>query len=293
MIKRNFLILPFFIVVATILSFGLSSIYNNESASVPTTTTLRSFSFTHFPVLEYHHIRRPEGRWSRTPENLRGDLEWLYSNGYYPVNLKDILTNFQGLPDGKIPVVLTFDDSPSNQFRYLSDGTLDPNCAVGVIKAFHDEHPNEWPLRATLFVLIETNSRDRNIFGQPDHPEYKEKKLKQLVEWGMEVGGHCYSHDQLSEVSPEFARYTLARSFQALKGLSGQEIVSMATPMGLYPTDDSLFAGIYQKIEYDYKLVCEVAGGLQVVPASPEFNPRHINRIQAISSEWRKFFGRE
>lgn len=291
MVMRNLVIFIFFILLATILSFGLSSLYNGQT-QVLTTTTLRSNSFERFPVLEYHHIRRPEGRWARTPENFRLDLEWLYSNGYYPVNLKDILTNFKGFPEGKIPVVLTFDDSPSNQFRYLPDGTLDPDCAVGVIKAFHDEHPKAWPLRATFFVLIETNSRDRNIFGQPDHPEYKEKKLKQLVEWGMEVGGHCYSHERLSEVSPEFARYTLARSFQTLTDLSSHEIVSMATPMGLYPADDAIFAGKYQNIEYDYKLVCKVAGGLQQIPSSPEFDPRHINRIQAINSEWRKFFGR-
>ncbi|MFH1683261.1 MAG: polysaccharide deacetylase family protein [Candidatus Margulisiibacteriota bacterium] len=285
--KRTLLFLFFFVVVV-VLSLGLSSL-NNKSSQVPTTTTIKSFSFKRFPVLEYHHIRRPEARWSRTPENFRKDLEWLYQNGYYPMNLRDILTGFKGLPKGKIPVVLTFDDSPLNQFRYLADGKIDPECAIGVIKAFHEEHPKEWPLRATFFVLIETNNPGHNIFGQA---KYAEKKLRQLTEWGMEVGGHCYSHDRLSEVTPKFARYTLARASQALKELSGQEIVSMATPMGLYPENESLFSGKYQKIAYDYKLVCEVAGGLQPVPGSPKFNPHHINRIQAIDSEWRKFFGR-
>ncbi|NQT29987.1 MAG: polysaccharide deacetylase family protein [Candidatus Saganbacteria bacterium] len=250
---------------------------------------VQEISFKRFPVLEYHLIGRPEARWRRTPENLRGDLEWLYHNNYYPMNLKDILSGFPSLPDGKTPVVLTFDDSSSSQFRYLLDGSLDPECAVGVIRAFHEEHPGEWPMRATFFVLIQTNGPDRNLFGQP---EYAEKKLKQLVSWGMEVAGHTYSHERLSDISPKAARYALARSYLKLKELTGEEIVSMATPMGLYPSDESVFSGKYQKIDYDYKLVCEVAGGLQVVSTSPKFNPHHINRIQAIDSEWKKFFSR-
>ncbi|MFH1617623.1 MAG: polysaccharide deacetylase family protein [Candidatus Margulisiibacteriota bacterium] len=239
--------------------------------------------FERFPVLEYHHIKRPEARWSRTPENFRNDLQWLYDHNYYPVNLKDVLTGFEGLPEGKVPVVLTFDDSPANQYRYLEDGTLDPECAVGIIKAFHEKHSDDWPMRATFFILIRTNDKNKNAFG---HPE----RLKQLVDWGMEIGGHCYSHERLSEISTEAARYTLARASKAIEELSGQRPVSMATPMGLYPKDESVFSGKYQSIAYDYKLVCEVAGGFQPVPWSKNFNPLHINRIQAIDSEWQRFF---
>jgi peptidoglycan/xylan/chitin deacetylase (PgdA/CDA1 family) len=250
--------------------------------------SVEALDFKYFPVLGYHLIGRPEARWQRTPENFRADLEWLYVNGFYPMNLKDILTDFKGLPKGKKPVILTFDDSSSSQFRYLPDGTIDPDCAVGIIKSFHVEHP-DWPMRGTFFVLIQTNNPDRDLFGQK---KYAKKKLKQLVEWGMEIGGHCYSHERLSDISEKSARYALARSSYYLEKITGQKIVSMATPMGLYPEDNSIFSGKYQKINYDYKLVCKVAGGWQLVPSSLNFNPRHINRIQTISSEWKKFFGR-
>ncbi len=249
----------------------------------------KKIDFNYFPVLEYHHVRRPEARWSRSPENFRADLEWLRDNNYYPMNLRDILTGFKGLPKGKVPVILTFDDSTISQFRYLDDGSLDPECAVGVIKAFHDKYP-DWPMRGTFFVLIETNAPSHNLFGQK---KFAEKKLRQLVDWGMEIGGHCYSHERLSEISEKFARWTLARSYETLSDMSGQKIVSMATPMGLYPSNEAVFSGQYQKIKYDYKLVCEVSGGMQPVPGHPKFDPRHINRIQAIGPEWTKFFGRE
>jgi peptidoglycan/xylan/chitin deacetylase (PgdA/CDA1 family) len=245
-----------------------------------------------FPVLEYHLIKAPEARWGRTPDNFRRDLEWLYKNDYYPFNLRDMLDNFKGLPKGKKPVVLTFDDSSSSQFCYLANGSIDPDCAVGIMKSFHDKHPKEWPLRATFFIVIGTNNPDRNIFGQPEHPEYKEKKLRQLTEWGMEAASHTYWHDRLDGISPAQARYSLARSVDTLIKLSGQEIVSLALPMGLYPTDESVFAGKYQKINYDLKLVAEVAGGMQPMPGTKDFDPRHVRRIQTISSEWKKFFGR-
>jgi peptidoglycan/xylan/chitin deacetylase (PgdA/CDA1 family) len=254
------------------------------------TTALAVGSFTKFPVLEYHLISRPEARWTRTPENFRADLEWLRANNYYPVNLRDILDGFPGLPPGKTPVVLTFDDSSSSQFRYLPNGTIDPDCAVGIIKAFHDKQPKDWPLRATFFIVIGTNNPDRNLFGQK---ELVEKKLKQLTEWGMEVGSHTYWHDRLNKTKPELAKYSLARSYDTLKRLSGQEIVSLALPMGLYPSDEvGTFKAQYQKIKYDFKLACEVAGGLQPAPWTPQFNPYHIRRIQTIGSEWKKHFGR-
>lgn len=274
-----------------LIPIGLSACTGNKVEIKPKTSV--EISYKKFPVLEYHLIRSPEARWSRTPENFGSDLEWLYKNNYYPINLKDILTSLESIPAGKKPVVLTFDDSSSSQFRYLPDGRVDPDCAVGIIKSFHEKHPDGWPMRATFFILIKTNNPDRDVFGQPEHPEYKAKKLRQLEEWGMESASHTYSHERLNGMSPEASRYALARSAEALRKLSGVDPVSIALPMGLYPTDESVFSGGYQKIKYDFKLAAEVAGGLQPVPSSTKFNPHHIKRIQTISSEWEKFFKRK
>ena len=230
-----------------------------------------------FPVLEYHLIGTPEGRWQRTPANFRGDLEWLYQHNYYPFNLRDLLTGFNGLPKSKKPVVLTFDDSTAGQFRYLPDGRIDPDCAVGILKAFHDKHRRDWPMRATFFVLFETNASDHNLFGQP---ESAAKKMRQLTEWGMEVGCHTYSHDRLDKLSPAALRRTLERSQKGIKKLTGNEAVSLALPQGAYPKDLAVIS--------EFKLVAEVAGGFN----NDKFDPLHVKRIQAIDSEWRRFFKR-
>lgn len=175
-------------------------------------------------------------------------------------------------------MVLTFDDSTSGQFRYLPDGTIDPDCAVGILKAFHEKHPKEWPLRATFFILIETSDPDHDLFGQP---ELAAKKLRQLAEWGMEIGTHTYSHDRLDKISPAAAHRSIERSIRTLTKYVSQEIVSLSLPQGFYPKDMSILS--------DFKLLAEVAGGMN--PA--RFDPLHIKRIQAIGPEWKKFFKRE
>jgi peptidoglycan/xylan/chitin deacetylase (PgdA/CDA1 family) len=144
-------------------------------------------------------------------------------------------------------------------------------------------------MRATFFILIQTNNPDRNIFGQP---EERKKKLRQLIEWGMEVGSHTYSHERMGKISPEATRYALARAFRYLNELGAEEPVSLAAPMGEYPSDLSVFSGKYQRIKYNFKLVAEVDGGWQLLPGETGFDPLHIHRIQTIASEWKKFFKR-
>lgn len=262
-------------------AFILSSCAKPSNKTIPSDIA----SYSKFPVLEYHLIGTQESRWTRTPQNLRGDIEWLYKNNYYPANLKDILNSFKDVPKGKTPIVLTFDDSSTGQFRYLPNHQVDPDSAVGIIKTFHDKHGNDWPMRATFFVLIETNSDDRNIFGQPEHPEYKAEKLKQLASWGMEIGSHTYSHERLDKLSDEKAKKTLERSVKTLSEFSSSEIVSLGLPLGMKPKNMSLLN--------HFKILALVSGGFQSTIESNSKLPIEVKRIQAIDSEWRSFFKRK
>ncbi|HVN67620.1 MAG TPA: polysaccharide deacetylase family protein, partial [Candidatus Sulfotelmatobacter sp.] len=162
------------------------------------------------------------------------------------------------------------------QFNYLTNGQIDPDSAAGVLKKFHEQHP-DWPRRATFFVLIETSDPSHDLFGQPD---LAGKKLRQLAEWGMEIGAHTYSHDRLDKISAAAARRSLDRELKTIAKFVTQEVVSLSLPEGKYPKD--------LKVLSRFKLIAEVAGGLNPV----KFDPLHIKRIQAISTEWQKFFNR-
>jgi peptidoglycan/xylan/chitin deacetylase (PgdA/CDA1 family) len=236
-------------------------------------------------VLAYHLIGEPEDRWQRTPANFRADLERLLAEGYYPINFRDLAThNLSMVPAGKRPLVLTFDDSSSGQFRLLPDGKVDPNSAVGILLDFHQAHPADWPLRATFFVLQDVDVPDRILFGQP---EWAQQKLQMLVDWGMEIGSHTISHANLAESSQEEIERQLALSqVQLERLLPGYQVVSLSIPFGAYPEEKGLLkSGEYQGQTYQYLLAVRVAGGLAPSPQSPAFDPYEIPRVQAIDSE--------
>jgi peptidoglycan/xylan/chitin deacetylase (PgdA/CDA1 family) len=236
-------------------------------------------------VLEYHRIGEPEERWQRTPANFRADLARLLTEGYYPVNLRDLVEEgLTAVPAGKRPVVLTFDDSTIGQFRLLADGSIDPNCAVGILREFHEAHPADWPMRATFFVLQGEGVPGYQLFGQSD---LALQKLAMLVEWGMEIGSHTISHANLHDLDATAVQRELGMSQAQLESwLPEYEVVSLALPYGVYPLDETLLsAGEHAGVSYTYGAAVQVGASLSPSPNSAYFHPYHIPRVQAIQSE--------
>ena len=235
------------------------------------------------PVLEYHRVGGDPGfapQWTITAAAFRRELEFLRTHGYAPINLRDLLADRIAVPAGKTPVVLTFDDSSDAQFTYVRRGgrlVPDPDGAVGVLLAFHRRHP-DWPLRATWFVLPEADSPN-HLF---DQPRYATRKLRFLVDSGMEVGSHTLYHANLGEASPDEVREQLARSIQEIgRRLRGYEVVSLSVPFGVYPADVSLLrAGTWHGLRYEFAGAVEVAGPPSLPPGDRRFDPYRIPRIQ-------------
>ena len=241
-------------------------------------------------VLEYHHIGRKGGKWGRTPEEFRQDMEWLLAEGYYPINLRDFAAGWIEVPRGKSPVVLTFDDSYREQFNYLNGGGIDPYSAVGILLEMHQRHPQDWPLRATFFVLLNEEGKAPIPFGQP---EYADRKLAQLVEWGMEIGSHTLTHPNFKETSLEEIRRQLAVSENLIEQkVPGYEVSSLSPPYGAYPEDLAILkAGEYEGLNYDFDAAVKVGGSPSPSPFSKQFDPYRINRIQGFQEELDHWFG--
>jgi peptidoglycan/xylan/chitin deacetylase (PgdA/CDA1 family) len=244
-------------------------------------------------ILEYHAIAEPEARWTRTPANLCADLDYLLAHDYYPVNLIDVVRGKLGhVPRGRRPVVLTFDDSSAGHFRYLADGSLDPQCAAGILKAMHDRHGDDWPLRATFFVLLNADKPGLPLFRQGDTGP---QKLRTLVEWGMEIGSHTINHVNLSQVTPEQVKWELAVCQNRLEAmLPGYQVRSFSVPFGAFPADLSLLKEGYSetaKLSYHYEAAVNVGGEPTPSPFAPEFNSYRIPRVQAFQAELDKWLG--
>jgi hypothetical protein len=103
-------------------------------------------------IVEFHRLAKQDARWDRSVEGFRNDLARLYRMGFRPVTLSLYVSGRMELLPGASPVVITFDDSHPSQLRFLPDGQLDPECAVGVWRAFASQHQG-FPIRATFFVL--------------------------------------------------------------------------------------------------------------------------------------------
>ena len=236
-------------------------------------------------VLEYHRVGgdpsfAPE--WTVSPEDLRAQLEYLYRNDYHPINFRDLLENNIEVPAGKTPVVLTFDDSSQTQFTMVRDGTgewvPDPDGAVGVLSAFHREHP-DWPMRATWFVLPAA-AEPNNLFGQP---KLTEKKLRYLVDEGMEIGSHTLWHANLAQSSPQEVQEQIVRANRMIRQyIPDYSAVSLGVPFGEYPADISLLQrGSWDGESYTLKGAAEVAGGVAYPPGNRLFDAYRVPRMQA------------
>jgi hypothetical protein len=240
-------------------------------------------------VLQYRRIAKPEGSEQRTPSNLYADLEQLLAAGYYPVNLRDlVLGQLSSVPAGKRPIVLTFDSSTDDQFRLLSDGSVDPDTAVGILKTFHDAHRADWPLRATFCVSPSGEAPDLGPFGKR---ELSAVKLALLVQWGMEVAVGLDGSGDLAKLSPEDAQRELAAYQTRLKEwLPDYQVSSLCLAAGGLPSDRSLLAGGEADGQsYAFSAATGALRGLAPSPRSPKFDPYRIPRVRATQTELDRF----
>ncbi|SMP41250.1 polysaccharide deacetylase family protein [Anoxynatronum buryatiense] len=235
-------------------------------------------------VLMYHHIREPEAEWSRTPENFRKDLEVLYEQGFRPIRLIDYARGQIHVPAGKTPVVFTFDDGNDNNFNMIEDETgewiIDPDCAVGILMAFHEAHPDFRP-HATFFINGGTP------FGQSDWVDFK---LNYLVTNGMDIGNHTETHLHLGDASAEQLQQELGRIQQLVnRYVDDYQVNTFALPFGSRPSSDEVApyveSGTYQEVTYVNEAVLEVGWDPYHSPFNRDFNPLKIRRVRASETK--------
>jgi hypothetical protein len=248
-------------------------------------------------VLEYHLITDHNSDYARERGQFRKDLELLYSRGYRPVNMSDVLDKKLNLPRGLSPVVFVFDDASPEQFRYIdNNGTLeiDPTSGMGIWLDFKKTHP-DWNNKSVYCLLNGANAGhnffgDRGIQGQKSN--WRFRKVKWLADNGFELCDHTVWHAQLSKFSDAIVQEQIARNALAIdSAVPGYKIRSMALPQGLWPKNRALASkGSWtnpktgKTVSYDWPVVFEVAGGPMRSPYDPAFNPGVTPRIQVIGN---------
>ena len=232
------------------------------------------------PVLMFHLIG--SGKNYLTADGLRFDIALLRSHGFYPTTVREMVEGTMEIPAGKTPVVLTFDDSSPGQYRILDDGTVDPDCAVGVLQV--EVARGNWAPKATFFPLLDVNEGNI-LFGQP---ELAQRKLQNLVEWGYEIGSHGITHMDFSKATAAQVKRELAEPQAKLESLigNGYKVFTLSPPYGEYPSDRSLLlSGEYEGRTYAYQAVVMAWGESSPSPFSSKFDVTRIPRITAAAPE--------
>jgi peptidoglycan/xylan/chitin deacetylase (PgdA/CDA1 family) len=249
------------------------------------------------PILMYHHIGPDSGQFVRTPEQFRGDLQWLYEHDFQVVNLEDVLANEIDIPAGKRPVVLTFDDSPASQFDLtpLDNGhvAITPDCAVGIMEAFFTAHPDFG--RGGHFAVLPWKLFNWHLTDdRTDQSAYGEMKLRWLLDNGYELGNHTLEHTNLATLTDAEIKYQLAEATDYVRSIvpdSPMDIVTL--PYGMYPHggDDTLLRGFEYEGRY-YRFVAALLVGANPAhsPNSTGFSPFALARIQANDEQLGQWF---
>jgi peptidoglycan/xylan/chitin deacetylase (PgdA/CDA1 family) len=232
------------------------------------------------PVLMHHEIRPDRvGEYDQKPAEFRTELEQLWRQGYVPVRAIDLVTrDFDDVPAGKTPVVLTFDDSTRYQLTFTRPGVVKRDTAVGVMLDFARTHPGFEPA-GTFYVL-------REPFGGVAEGG---AMLRWLVAHGFELGNHTPDHLPLRTLDATKVQNELVRGQQLLTdAVPGYRVRTMALPVGSMPKPASLAVrGRWHGRAYHNEGVFLVGANPAPSPYSTDFDPAAIPRIRSSHLPWR------
>lgn len=244
------------------------------------------------PILMYHSIGDKVGGKGASlvarlglnvsSAKFRENLEAMYRAGWYPVNMRDVLSSHITVPKGKTPVVLTFDDARKSQFYYLKDGSVDPNCALGVLLAMHQKYGEEWPNRASFYVLPDSKYNPAP-FGQKP---LVDKKLRFLVDQGFEVANHSTSHHSMQNMSARQLQQEMEVCLRYFRAHEPQVTMdTMALPYGAAPRNHALWnvlmdgKSVDPASSYHNRCILMAWGDASYAPVDKRFDTKQIMRI--------------
>lgn len=251
------------------------------------------------PILQYHLFTTDpaeENQFTRTIDDFRADLQWLYDHNFYVIPMADLIRNEISAPPGKHPVVLTFDDATPGQFRLLEqdDGTLlvDPNSAVGVMEEFYRTYDDFG--RGGFFALLHFNCFGGDI--EPDQARYCHRKLEWLAQNGYEIGHHTWGHQDLLDIPDEEFQYQIGELWKWIEEhvpAEGARPGMLVMPYGNYPDRElhqeqrrMMREGIpYEGETYLLEAAFMVGAEPAPSPSSTEWDHIWIPRIQAFDEE--------
>jgi peptidoglycan/xylan/chitin deacetylase (PgdA/CDA1 family) len=168
------------------------------------------------PILMYHYIRpapsiyldRLGYRLTVTPDDFRGQMDWLSVNGYHPVDFNDLRAYFGGLTSlPSKPLVITLDDGYSDLYT----------TAYPILKSFR--------FKAVAYIVTSFVGQSRYVTSE---------QIVEMDQNGIQIASHTIDHANIGGASLGSATYQLAISKAWLQHLIGHSVVDFAYPSGKF-----------------------------------------------------------
>ncbi|WP_328807674.1 polysaccharide deacetylase family protein [Nonomuraea antri] len=245
-----------------------------RAAKVAAAAKVKANELGQIPVLMFHRIiPNPGTNDDRTPQQFRADLERLVKDGYVPITASELVTGKIGIPAGKHPVVLTFDDSSPSQLTLTGTGEPAPDTAVAILREVAAKNPGFRPV-ATFYVT-------RDMFGK-SVPEEQAQMLLWLKNNGFDIGNHTRDHHDLRTRSEKEVSEQIGSIAKQIDDLSKIKPDSIALPYGNQPRKKRLAA---EGKNYHHAGVFLAGYTPAPSPFSKAFDPLGIPRIKAMEKK--------
>jgi peptidoglycan/xylan/chitin deacetylase (PgdA/CDA1 family) len=230
------------------------------------------------PLLMHHMIRADRvGDYDQTPAEFRAELDYLWRQGYVPVNVGDVADGSLDVPAGTTPVAFTFDDATTYQIDFTASGAVKPNTAVGIMLEFARTHQGFVP-RGTFYV-------NRLPFGSKANAR---RALTWLTRNGFEIGNHTHDHIPLRQLSEAEARKQIATGADVIhEFLPSYRIRTFALPLGSLPKNArDAVSGSWDGTRYGPYAVLLVGANPAPSPFASRFDRTAIPRIRTSHAGW-------
>lgn len=172
-----------------------------------------AFRKTGAPVLMYHAVGLEQGAdWPRSlvmrPELFESHLRYLQEQGYTMVSVEQLAKRLEQGESVDKYIALSFDDGYHNNYSVV----------LPLLQKYN--------AKASFFVI-------NKEMGDKDH--MGEQEIKGLLDAGMELGSHTYSHAPLAKIETKYLVWELDTSrYWLKKKFDGYIVRTLAYPNGSY-----------------------------------------------------------
>ena len=171
------------------------------------------------PILMFHRFSSlGSGDYNIAVSDFRKILAVLSKPEYCLIDLAEYAqADFMEGCQGKKPFAISMDDGHPSQFRFLKNGSLDPESGLGALFAVFPK------ARATMFLNVSNG-------GAPFGTASKQK-ITWLRQHNIVIGNHSFSHSNMAKLSSA----GVVRELDAVCAYFGQGSMLLAYPYGLMP----------------------------------------------------------